>query len=96
MNLSIQEHLPITYTTIRVNGVHEEGLVTISSYQVDGIIKTYNKQNRLKMKSNIHQVNQNDKYGDVVTLSVGEGQNDAAYKAISYNLLGIILNSKER
>jgi hypothetical protein len=70
--------------------------VTISSYQVDGIIKAYNKQNRFKVKSKIPQVNRDDKYADVVTLSVGEGQSDAAYKAISYNLLGIILNSKER
>ena len=72
------------------------GLVTISTYQVDGIIKAYNKQNRLKVKSSIPQGNQDDKYTDVVTLSVAGGQDDAAYKAISYNLLGIILNSKER
>jgi len=70
--------------------------VTISTYQVDGIIKAYSKQSRLKVKSSIPQGNRDDKYADVVTLSVGEGQNDAAYKAISYNLLGIILNSKER
>ena len=88
--------LPITCLTIHLSGVHEEGLVTISSYQVDGIIKAYNKQNRLKVKSSIPQANRDDKYADVVTLSVGKSQNDAAYKAISYNLLGIILNSKER
>ncbi|MBE0558557.1 MAG: hypothetical protein IH628_15130 [Proteobacteria bacterium] len=70
--------------------------MTISTYQVDGIIKAYNKQNRLKVKSSIPQENREDKYTDVVTLSIGEDKNDAAYKAISYNLLGIILNSKER
>jgi hypothetical protein len=70
--------------------------VTISTYQVDGIIKAYSKQNRLKVKSSITKENRDDKYADVVTLSVGEGKNDAAYKTISYNLLGIILNSKER
>jgi len=70
--------------------------VTISSYQVDGIIKAYSKQNRLKVKTSIPQGNREDKYADVVTLSVGKGPNDAAYKAISYNLLDIILNSKER
>jgi hypothetical protein len=70
--------------------------VTISSYQVDGIIKAYNKQTRLKLKGSIPQGNRDDKYADVVTLSVGEGKDDAAYKAISYNLLDIILNSKER
>jgi hypothetical protein len=70
--------------------------VTISSYQVDGIIKAYNKQNRLKVKSAAPQGTREDKYADVVTLSVGEGKDDAAYKAISYSLLDIILNSKER
>ena len=79
-----------------MNGIQEEDLVTISSYQVDGIIKAYNKQSRLKVKSSVPKVSRDDKYADVVTLSVGEGRNDAAYKAISYNLLGIILNSKER
>jgi hypothetical protein len=88
--------LPITGLTIRLIGVHGEGRVTISSYQVDGIIKAYNKQSRLKVKSSIPQGNREDKYADVVTLSVGRGPSDAAYKAISYNLLDIILNSKER
>jgi len=70
--------------------------VTISSYQIDGIIKAYNKQSRMKVKSSIPQGNRDDKYADVVTLSVGKGPNDEAYKAISYNLLDIILNTKER
>jgi hypothetical protein len=70
--------------------------VTISAYQVDGIIKAYNKQSRMKVKSNIHQGIRDDKYADVVTLSVSKGPNDEAYKAISYNLLDIILNTKER
>ena len=70
--------------------------MTISSYQIDGIIKAYNKQSRMKVKSSIPQGNRDDKYADVVTLSVGKGPNDEAYKAISYNLLDIILNTKER
>jgi hypothetical protein len=88
--------IPINCLTIPINGIRREGLVTISSYQVDGIINAYNKQNRLKVKSSIPLGERNDKYADVVTLSVGDGQNEAAYKAISYSLLGIILNSKER
>lgn len=70
--------------------------MTISSYQVDGIIKAYNKQSRLKMRQSIPQGNQADKYTDVVTLSVGRAPDEAAYKAISYNLLDVILNAKER
>ncbi len=70
--------------------------MTISSYQIDGIIKAYNKQNRLKVKSSIPQDNREEKYADVVTLSVGKGPTDATYEAISYNLLDVILNSKER
>lgn len=70
--------------------------MTISSYQVDAIIKAYKKQNRLKMETSVHKENQDDKYAGVVTLPVGKGPSDAAYKAISYNLLDIILNLKER
>ena len=70
--------------------------MTISSYQVDAIIKAYNKQNRLKMKTSVQKDNRGDEYDGVATLSVGKGPSDATYKAISYNLLDIILNFKQR
>ncbi len=69
----------------------------ISAYQIDNVIKAYNKQSRMKIKSSIHHdITSNDKYGVITNLSVGKSQNDEAYKAISYNLLDIILNAKER
>jgi hypothetical protein len=71
--------------------------MTISAYQVDSVIKAYNKQSRVKIKSSIPPgIRSDDKYADVVTLSVGKGQNDEAYKAISYNLLDVILKTKDR
>ncbi len=70
--------------------------MTISAYQVDSVIKAYNKQSRMKVKSSIPAgIRSDEKYADVVTLSVGKGQNDEAYKAISYNLLDIILKTKD-
>ncbi len=71
--------------------------MTISAYQVDSVIKAYNKQSRMRLKSSMTQgVRADDKYADVVTLSVGRGENDEAYKAISYNLLDIILKKQDR
>ena len=71
--------------------------MTISAYQVDSVIKAYNKQSRMKVKPSIPQdIRSDDKYADVVTLSVGKRQNDDAYKAISYNLLDIILKTNDR
>jgi hypothetical protein len=70
--------------------------MTISAYQVDSVIKAYNKQSRIKVNSSIPQGMRSDKYADVVTLSMGKNQNDEAYKAISYNLLDIILKTNDR
>ncbi len=70
--------------------------MTVSAYQVDSVIKAYNKQSRMKVKPSIPEGGRSDeKYADVVTLSVGKGQNEEAYKAISYNLLDIILKTKD-
>ncbi len=71
--------------------------MTISAYQVDSVLKAYNKQSRMKVTPPIPQgIRSDDKYADVVTLSVRRGQNDEAYNAISYNLLDIILKAKDR
>ena len=67
--------------------------MTISTYQVESVLKVYNKQtkmeNRIQLKpENIH------KQADIVTLSSGENKKEA-FDKISYNLLDIILQNKE-
>jgi len=67
--------------------------VTISTYQVEGILKAYCKQNRLE--NPIHSKSENlNKYIDIVTLSSGENKKEA-FDKISYSLLDIILQNKE-
>lgn len=71
--------------------------MTISSYQVDNVIKAYTKQTRIKIKSDITRESaQGSAYNDVVTLSTKEGNKEDAFEKISYNLVDIILKNKER
>jgi hypothetical protein len=72
--------------------------MTISAYQVDCVIKAYSKQNRVKANPFIQQSSRpgDTPSGDVVTLSVGKSGNDEVYKAISYNLLDVLLKTKDR
>ena len=75
--------------------------MTISSYQVDNVIRAYTKQTRVKIKSDVTQeVAKSNIYNDVVSLSTKENgketsKNDA-YEKISYSLVDIILNNKKR
>ncbi len=71
--------------------------MTISSYQVDNVIKAYTKQGRVKIKSDITRESaKGNAYNDVVTLSTKEGNKEDAFEKISYNLVDIILKNKER
>jgi hypothetical protein len=69
--------------------------MTISAYQVDNVIKAYTKQSKEKFRLDAQQVPSQDRYTDVVTLSVSEGLKADAYKKISYNLLDVLLQDKE-
>ena len=67
--------------------------MTISTYQVEGILKAYGKQTRLENR--IHHKPENlNKYADIVTLSSGDNKKEA-FDKISYSLLDIILQNKE-
>ena len=68
--------------------------MTISAYQVDNVIKAYNKQSKTSSRVDAPQTSSQDKYRDYVTLSGNDGQKDDAYKKISYSLLDILLNGK--
>ncbi len=67
--------------------------MTISTYQVEGILKAYSKQNRLE--NPIHRKSENlNKYADIVALSSGDNKKEA-FDKISYSLLDIIFQNKE-
>ena len=67
--------------------------MTISPYQVENVLKAYNKQSETRNSS----PKSNDSpiaYTDVVTLSSGNNKEEA-FEKISYGLLDIILQNKK-
>lgn len=68
--------------------------MTISAYQVDNVIKAYNKQSKTKMRFDAPQASSKDRYADVVTLSGNEEMKADAYRKISYSLLDVLLKDK--
>jgi len=68
--------------------------MTISTYQVDNVIKAYNKQIRLKGKNAASPVlNLGERYVDTVSLSSNMDKNDF-YSKVSYRLKDILLKEK--
>jgi hypothetical protein len=68
--------------------------MTISSYQIDNILKAYSKQNKVKVGTSLQpDMAKETKYADVVTLDAGD--KTAAYDKISYSLMDILLKSKK-
>jgi hypothetical protein len=69
--------------------------MTISAYQVDSVIKAYNKQNKSRLRlDDVLQTTAQDRYRDVVKLSSSEDMKADAFKKISYSLLDILLRDK--
>ena len=68
--------------------------MTISTYQVDNVIKAYNKQNRLNARTSASQgARKEDPYVDMVSLSSNVDKKEA-YQKISYSLLDVILKDR--
>jgi hypothetical protein len=68
--------------------------MTISSYQIDNILKAYSKQNKVKVGTSLQpDISKGTRYTDVVTLDTGN--KTAAYDKISYSLMDILLKSKK-
>ncbi len=67
--------------------------MTISTYQVENVLKVYSKQARLENPIR-HKSENLNKYTDIVTLS-SEDNKKEAFDKISYSLLDIILQNKE-
>jgi len=66
--------------------------MTISSYQIDNILKAYSRQSKIGSRSAPAQdaPNVNSKYADVVSLS-SEQDKQGVYDKISYSLMDVIL-----
>lgn len=79
---------------MNTRGRHREIIMTISTYQVDNVIKAFNKQNRLSTRPSAVQGGRKEaQYVDMVSLSTSADKKEA-YQKISYSLLDVIL--KER
>lgn len=68
--------------------------MTISAYQVDNVIKAYNKQQKTKVRFDMGQDPAKDKHADMVTLSGDDDLGKEAYSKISYSLLDILTKQK--
>ena len=70
--------------------------MTISVYQVDNVIKAYNKQTRTKLSNENQPANGvNEFYRDSVTISNSPVDESATYEKISYNIRDFILKSAD-
>lgn len=71
--------------------------MTISSYQIDTVIKAYTKQSKSAKPVKSPEVKNAGRYEDMVTLSgsrLYHEEKPEAFEKISYNLLDIILKAK--
>lgn len=68
--------------------------MTITPYQVDSVIKAYQKQNRVRPKAVAADAEdrQTPARGDVVSISGKPEVRTEAYEKISYNLKDILVN----
>jgi hypothetical protein len=69
--------------------------MTISAYQVDNIIKAYNKQSKARFRLDDQPNPSPDRYADLVTLSGSDFLRADANKKISYSLLDVLLKDKK-
>ena len=67
----------------------------ISSYQIDSVIKAYNKQSNARLRLDIKSAPSQGIYADMVTLSGNEGLTAYTYNKISYTLVDILLKDKK-
>jgi hypothetical protein len=67
--------------------------MTISTYQIDNILKAYSRQSKVSSKPVAQDVPKaSPRYADVVLLSVDQGKTEF-YDKISYNLMDVLLKS---
>ncbi len=70
--------------------------MTISSYQVENILKAYSKQDRVKVpQPAVKDAAAGERYMDTVTLSSTAKDKAGIYNKISFNLLDVLLKVDE-
>jgi len=75
--------------------VMRSSIMTISAYQVDSVIKAYNKQNKVRVHQPLTQeIARSDRYADTVSLSGKDERLADAYNKISYSVLDVILREQ--
>jgi hypothetical protein len=68
--------------------------MTVSSYQIDNILKAYSKHNKVKTSTSLQtDPLKEEKYVDVVTLDSSD--KTAVYDKISYSLMDVLTKSRK-
>jgi hypothetical protein len=68
--------------------------MTVSSYQIDNILKAYSKHNKVKTSTSLQtDPLKEEKYVDVVTLDSSD--KTAMYDKISYSLVDVLTKSRK-
>jgi len=68
--------------------------MTVSSYQIDNILKAYSKHNKVKTSTSLQtDPLKEEKYVDVVTLDSAD--KTAVYDKISYSLVDVLTKSRK-
>ena len=70
--------------------------MTITAYQVESVVNAYTRQSKLRVsQTSATDTVQEDKYKDVVSLSLKEENKTNEFDKISYNIRDVILKNNE-
>jgi hypothetical protein len=70
--------------------------MTISTYQIDSVIKAYTKQHRTRLRVDQGIESARDRFADVVNLSRGNEQKEGAFEKISYSLMDVLVGKRNQ
>ncbi len=70
--------------------------MTISTYQIDSVIKAYTKQYRERIRMGQAEEPARDPSADVVNLSNGKEVKEEAFEKISYSLMDVLVGKRNQ
>jgi len=70
--------------------------MTISTYQIDSVIKAYTKQHRSRLRTEQAEEPARDRFADVVNLSQEKEQKAGAFEKISYSLMDVLVGRRNQ
>jgi hypothetical protein len=70
--------------------------MTISTYQIDSVIKAYTKQHRTRVRTEQDADPARDRFADVVSLSKEAEQKEGAFEKISYSLMDVLTGRRNQ